>query len=74
MEIGTLVRHKAFDIVGIVLATPEGWNGAIRKISIGGCTLNFDVYVHWFSPKRTVKNGLYSETYLEPCKKNKSFS
>ena len=36
MEIGTLVRHKAFDIIGIVLATPEGWEGVrVREINIG---------------------------------------
>ena len=75
MEIGTLVRHKAFDIVGIVLATPEGWEGVrVREINIGGHTLTFDVYVHWFSSNRHPKDGLYAEDYLEPCEKNKSFS
>ena len=75
MEIGTLVRHKAFDIIGIVLATPEGWEGVrVREINVGGHTLNFDVYVHWFSSNRHPQDGLYAEDYLEPCEKNKSFS
>ena len=74
MEIGTLVRHKAFDILGIVLATPDGWEGAIREMEIGGINLNFDVYVHWFTSTQHPKDGLYSESYLELCEKNKSFS
>ena len=73
MEIGTLVRHKAFDIVGIVLATPEGWENTPREMEIGGRTLYFDVYVHWFSDNRHPKDGLYAEDYLEPCEKNKTF-
>lgn len=72
MEIGTLVRHKAFDTIGIVLATPEGWDGAIREIEIGGINLNFDIYVHWFSDNRHPKSGLYSESYLEPCETERS--
>ena len=74
MEIGTLVRHKAFDIYGIVLATPEGWDNAPREMEVGlGRTLVFDVYVHWLSPNLPFEDGLYAEDYLEPCEKNKTF-